>query len=202
MKPGRQPDSRDEDANDLRDTRLLNRISEDRDRDALAELYRLYFDPLQRFVYRITGDMDLALESVNDVMLVVWNRAATFSGRSRVSTWIMGIAYHKGLKLMQRAARWRTRFKAADFEETVEPVAASAGLTDELTLKDLYSHALGSLSAKHRAVVELTYFHGYSYEEIARIMDCPVNTVKTRMFHARARLRELLPELGRDDLLQ
>jgi RNA polymerase sigma-70 factor (ECF subfamily) len=48
--------------------------------------------------------------------------------------------------------------------------------------------------------VELTYYYGCSYDEIAAIVDCPVNTVKTRMFHARARLRELLPRLGRDDL--
>jgi RNA polymerase sigma-70 factor (ECF subfamily) len=56
------------------------------------------------------------------------------------------------------------------------------------------------LPAKQRAVVELTYFYGYSYEEIAAIVDCPVNTVKTRMFHARARLKSLLPALGKDDL--
>ena len=51
---------------------------------------------------------------------------------------------------------------------------------------------------EHRAVVELTYFYGCSYEEIAAIAECPVNTVKTRMFHARAKLKKLLPLLGRD----
>lgn len=193
---GRQPAGRGDDPKDERDLGLLARIAERRDRTALSTLYRLYFDPLQRFLYRITGDPDLAQEGVNDVMLVVWNRASTFSHRSKVSTWIMGIAYRKGLKLAQRATRWSTRFKGADYEEFVEPVAGTAGLTDELALKDLFAHALKSLSAKHRAVVELTYFHGCSCEEIARIMDCPVNTVKTRMFHARAKLREILPTLG------
>ena len=62
------------------------------------------------------------------------------------------------------------------------------------------SEALKSLSPKLRAVVELTYVHGYSYEEIAEIVDCPVNTVKTRMFHARNRLRQVLPAIARDEL--
>jgi RNA polymerase sigma-70 factor (ECF subfamily) len=57
-----------------------------------------------------------------------------------------------------------------------------------------------NLPAKQRAVVELTYFYGCSYEEIAAIVDCPVNTVKTRMFHARARLKTLIPGLAKDDL--
>ena len=62
----------------------------------------------------------------------------------------------------------------------------------------LRPHALRHLSAEHRAVVELTYFYGCSYEEIAAIAACPVNTVKTRMFHARAKLKKLLPTLGKD----
>jgi RNA polymerase sigma-70 factor (ECF subfamily) len=68
--------------------------------------------------------------------------------------------------------------------------------TEHEDLRDLLDAALDRLSPDHRAVVELTYFHGCSYEEIAAIVDCPVNTVKTRMFHARAKLRKLLPTLG------
>ena len=63
-------------------------------------------------------------------------------------------------------------------------------------LRDLLDRGLSRLSAEQRAVVELTYFTGCSYEEIAAIAGCPVNTVKTRMFHARAKLRGLLPALG------
>lgn len=200
-KPGTKREARERDAADRRDAALLDRVA-GQDKAALTELYRLYFDPLQRFIYRITGDLDLAQEGVNDVMLVVWHKAATFSGRSKVSTWIMGIAYNKGLKLAHKAKRWSVRFKGADYEEFVEPLAGNAGHIDELTYQDLIAHALKALSANHRAVVELTYFHGFSYEEIAEIMECPVNTVKTRMFHARARLREIVPALRRDELEQ
>ena len=53
--------------------------------------------------------------------------------------------------------------------------------------------AMATLSAEHRAVVDLTYFHGMGYRQIAEIVECPVDTVKTRMFHARRRLKQALP---------
>ena len=64
-------------------------------------------------------------------------------------------------------------------------------------LRVAVSRALSALPVEHRAVVTLTFFHGYSYGEIASIVQCPPNTVKTRMFHAREHLRRLLP---RDEL--
>ena len=167
-----------------------------RDRSALTTLYRRYHGAILRFVQRLTGDVESANEAVNDVMLVVWDRAPSFAGKSKVSTWIMGIAYRKAMKLSSRRQRWLTRFKAADWTEVIERSGEIEGLTKELIERDLMYRALQRLPAKQRAVVELTYFFGYSYEEIAEIVDCPTNTVKTRMFHARAKLKELLPQLG------
>jgi RNA polymerase sigma-70 factor (ECF subfamily) len=59
-------------------------------------------------------------------------------------------------------------------------------------LQDMLGRALATLSAKQRAVVELTYYHGYAYAEVAQVLGCPVDTVKTRMFHARRKLRLLI----------
>ncbi len=183
------------------DRALLERVAA-HDRDALTALYQRYQDRLLRFIYRLTQDLGVAQEGVNDVMWVVWTKAGSFGGRSRVSTWIMGIAYRKAMKLGARLRRWSLRFKAADWHDQLEPTTGIPGLTDELLTQDLLYRALEQLSANHRAVVELTYFFGFSYEEIAEIVQCPQNTVKTRMFHARAHLRKLLPGLGgsnRDD---
>lgn len=185
----------DDDAAELA---LLERIATG-DREALRILYTRYYHPLLRFIYRITGQLELAKEGVNDVMLVVWSNGGSFGGRSRVRTWIMGIGYRKALKLLEKARRWSDRIIVAPGPD-LEPFAPTAEPTAELDLQDLLAHALRHLPPKQRAVVELTYFHGYSYEEIAAIADCPVNTVKTRMFHARAKLKELLPQLGRDEL--
>jgi RNA polymerase sigma-70 factor (ECF subfamily) len=184
---------------DVADTTLLERIRQG-DRQALHELYRKYYQPLLRFTHRITGRLELAEETVNDVMLVVWQDAAAFEGRSKVGTWVMGIAYRKAIKLAQRNRLWRNRFAAGDFDTAVERPDRVEELTDRAELEDLLAHALRGLPPEQRAVVELTYFFGCSYEEIASIVHCPVNTVKTRMFHARGKLRALLPMLGKDEL--
>jgi RNA polymerase sigma-70 factor (ECF subfamily) len=191
----RRIDAEQRAAEDRQDVELLLRISRG-DRQALAQLYNRYYHSLLRFMHRLTGDLGAAQEGVNDVMLVVWERAAAFGGRSRVATWILGIAYRKALKHRSRLHKWTERFKAADWEEVIEPLAHAEGHNDELANRDLLSRAFGKLTPRQRAVVELTYYFGYSYEEIARIVGCPENTVKTRMFHARARLKECLRRLG------
>jgi RNA polymerase sigma-70 factor (ECF subfamily) len=187
-------------SDDARDRELLEGVRA-QSRAAFQELYVKYYHLLLRFIYRITGQLESAQEGVNDVMLVVWRSAASFEGKSRVSTWILGIAYRKALKLRQGTQRWLERFKGADEEsdELSAPVDEHTGRTELRDLRDLLDHGMRSLPPKQRAVVELTYFYGYSYEEIATIVDCPVNTVKTRMFHARARLKGVLPTLGGDD---
>jgi RNA polymerase sigma-70 factor (ECF subfamily) len=184
-------------SDDSVDLALLKRIALG-DRNALREIYATYYHPLLRFIYRITARLDLAQEGVNDVMLVVWRSADSFGGRSAVSTWIMGIAYRKALKLLASSRRWTERFRAAPFEETLEHSEPLTGHSADGELRDLLDEALRHLSAEHRAVIELAYFYGCSYEEIAAIAACPVNTVKTRMFHARAKLKKLLPLLGKD----
>jgi RNA polymerase sigma-70 factor, ECF subfamily len=179
---------------DESDRLLLDRITKG-DRDAFRALYEVYYPPLRRFISKIAGLND-AQEGVNDVMLVVWRNGASFTGRSKVRTWIMGIAYRKALKLRATSSRWTGRFKGVDFDSWIEQSGVPSEPPSDGDLRDLLQHGLDRLSPEHRAVVELTYFNGCSYEEIAAIAGCPINTVKTRMFHARAKLRRLLPALG------
>ena len=176
------------------DLALLQRI-EQGDRAALHELYQSYYHALLRFIERITRSPELAQEGVNDVMLTVWRNSSSFGRRSSVSTWIMGIAYHKALKALAVRRRWSSRFgfHIDDFEDRSE---AAVEPSEHRDLRDWLTKALDALPPAQRAVVDLTYFGGYSYEEIAAIMGCPVNTVKTRMFHARAKLRHALPALA------
>ncbi len=191
------PKRRPQESRDGADRSLLAQVASG-DRQALHTLYVKYYQRLLRFLYRMTGQLEFAQEGVNDVMLVVWDKAGSFGGRSTVSTWIMGIAYRKGLKILEKSRRWSDRFKTVDFQDWNEPSVSPTEHTDEMILKDLLAQGLGKLPPEQRAVVELTYFHGCSYQEISEIAGCPVNTVKTRMFHARAKLRKLLPKLGTD----
>ena len=194
LRTGQSPT--DPDDND--DRALLARVGAG-DRAALRELYVKFHPILLRFIYRIAGQFELAQEGINDTMLVVWNRSHSFEGRSTVATWIMGIAYRKALELRRNAQR-RSRHQAdvSDFEEWIERSATTEPLTAEIEISDVLARALRALPPEQYAVVELTYFYGYSYQEIAKIVNCPVNTVKTRMFHARRKLQALLPRLGQD----
>lgn len=166
------------------------------DRQAFHALYSKYYHPLLRFTYRITGQLELAQEALNDAMLVIWERGSSFGGRARLATWIMGIAYRKALKTLEKSRRWTERVSRIDIDSLDEPSMARGEPMRDTDLEDALAQAMNALPAKHRAVVELAYYYGYSYEEIAVITECPVNTVKTRMFHARAKLKAMLPRLG------
>jgi RNA polymerase sigma-70 factor (ECF subfamily) len=171
------------------DAALIAAISEG-DVPAFERLYRRYRRPVAGIVYRLTGRPGVVEELVNDVMVVVWQKAGTFAGRSAVSTWIMGVAYNTALKAIRKFGRTPT-FVEVDADAVLDEAGPDQHLADSERRRRVL-RALDELSPQHRAVVELTYYLGYTYGEIAQIMDCPENTVKTRMFHARKRLRRLL----------
>ncbi|MQA36644.1 RNA polymerase sigma factor [Rugamonas aquatica] len=170
------------------EVRLLARIAAG-DRLAFETLYRTYFSRLSRFIGRMARNAALIEEVVNDTMLVVWQKAATFDGSCKVSTWIFAIAYRKTLKGL----------KASD-----DPVESDSSLYEDDSgnqpeqtmnrqqLQHTVAEALDQLPAAQRAVMVLTYYHDMAYSDIAEVVDCPLNTVKTRMFHARHRLKDLL----------
>ena len=169
--------------------RLLERIRQ-RDRGAFEELYRLYAPRLFGYVLRLTRRPDLVEEVTDDVLLVVWRQADRFAGRSRPSTWIFGIAYRKAMKALRRQRRRR------DTDPLPEPVRSASEGPEGRTLRreraEALSRALAELSPEQRAVIELTYYQGFSCRETAEALGCPEGTVKTRMYYARRRLRGLL----------
>ena len=173
-----------------RETDLIARIAEG-DRKAFEELYYLYHRRLARFLTRLTRRYDIAEEVVNDTFWVVWRKAKTFRGDSQPSTWILGIAYRKARNAFRSSARLAEKNLQA---ELLPPTDEEPAGTEEL--RDWLTRALAELPVEQRLAVELCYELGYSCEEIAKIMDCPVNTVKTRLFHARAKLQRLLPQLA------
>ena len=175
-------------AAELNEARLISRIAEG-DRHAFETLYRGYFPRLARFLDRMARKPQIIEEIVNDTMLVVWQKSHTYDLSSKVSTWIFAIAYRKALK----ALRALDEPVESDFEQSPgEAMQEPEHEVANLQLQRIVGKALDALSSEQRAVVNLVYFHGLGYGEIAEIMDCPVNTVKTRMFHARHRLKTLL----------
>jgi len=164
---------------------LLQRAA-DGSRAALERLYQLYHSRLFKFLFRLTGSYTTADELVNDIMLLVWQKAATFRGESKVSTWIFGIAYRQAVRHLSRS----------------KPLLTLGGRDDEFAAReeksveteDWVRLCIDSLPRAQQMTVVLVFYLGLTYEETAAVTDCPVNTVKTRMFHARQRLKELLEQ--------
>jgi RNA polymerase sigma-70 factor (ECF subfamily) len=164
------------------------------DRAAFEQLFHAYQKRIAGYLFRMVSSAEAAEELASDVMVEIWKSAGRFRGDSQVSTWIFGIARFKALTFLRR-----NRSVAVAVEEAA-PIADPHELQDQVLEKDSLKagikKALGRLSPEHREVMELTFYQDLSYPEIATILDCPVNTVKTRMFYARKQLRELLHAEG------
>lgn len=160
------------------------------ERRALDQLYLAYHRRLAQFLTRITPRYENAEEIINDTFMVVWQHASDFRGASRVSTWIIGIAYRIALKSLRGSDGMQHTVNSDCVPEAfVEPREAEE-------LHDWIEHGLSYLPLEQRLTMQLAYQMGHSVDEIAEITGCPAGTVKARMFHAREKLRQYLPALG------
>lgn len=188
---------------------LIKRIA-GKDRKAFEEFYYLYAEGFGRFLMKMLKNQDWVEEAVSDVMLTTWQIAERYDPeRSRLSTWLFGIARNKGLKILEREGKHREESLEEHLgeidsdEEGFEPhhsINPSASEPERIVmgweLGDAISWAFSKLSIDHQTVMELCFSEDYSYQEIADIMGCPLNTVKTRLFHARKQLSEMLARKG------
>ena len=177
------------------DELLIARIAEG-DRLAMQVLFARHHVRVYRFVLRFVRNEALAEDLISEVFLDVWRQAGKCEGRSAVSTWLLSIARFKALSALRRRQ---------DEELDDETAAAIEDHADDpevaLAKKDkgaLLRECLAALSAEHREVVDLVYYHEKSVEEVAAIVGIPEATVKTRMFYARKKLSELLKSRGID----
>jgi len=149
-----------------------------------------------RFTLRLVRNEATAEDLISEVFLDIWRQAGKFEGRSAVSTWMLSIARFKALSAL------RKRPEQELDDETAERIEDQADDPETaLAKKDkgaLLRECLTALSAEHREIVDLVYYHEKSVEEVAGIVGIPEATVKTRMFYARKKLSELLKAKGID----
>jgi RNA polymerase sigma-70 factor (ECF subfamily) len=161
---------------------------------AFEVLYRKYHPRLTRFLMNLVRRPQLVEEVLNDTLMVVWERPDSFRGASSPATWVFAIAYRKAMKALRRRDE---PIEDADAENRASPDPDPEQQANDRRVQDALISVMNELSSDHRAVVDLTYFHEMGYREIADIMACPVDTVKTRIFHARRQLkRKLAGELA------
>jgi RNA polymerase sigma-70 factor (ECF subfamily) len=165
------------------------------DRRAMQALYARHNVRIYRFVLRLTNDSSLA-DIVSEVFIDVWRGAQGFKAKSRVSTWMLAIARLKVLSALRRRSDERLDEDAA--MAIADPAPDAETTVDQRDRSAVVRQCLSQLSTLHREVLDLVYYHEKSVDEVAEIVGAPVNTVKTRMFYARKRMKTLLKAAGLD----
>lgn len=178
-----------------RDDELIRRIAQ-KDQSAIEALYAAHQVRVYRFILRRVRSEAVAEELTNEVFMEVWRNAQKFEGRSSVSSWMLSIAHNRAVSTL------RKRREEAMDEDAAAEIADDADTPEVETQKAdkgaLMRRCIGELSDEHAAVVDLVYYHEMAIGEVAEVLGVPANTVKTRLFHARKKLSELLIAAGVD----
>lgn len=174
------------------DLALLRAVAQG-DAPALEELYRRHARSLFAYIYTRLRDEQLAEETLQDVMLVLWRSAGNFRADASVRTWLFAVARKRC------ATMWRRRPRDLPLlAEELLPAADTPG-PEEKTIsafsRGAVRAALEQLPAHQRETVELVYLHGLSGPEAAAVMRVPVGTVKSRLSRALKALAPLLAEV-------
>jgi RNA polymerase sigma-70 factor (ECF subfamily) len=171
---------------------LLDRIGR-HEEPAFRELYKAFSRRVYTYVLNMVKDHGRAEEVLVDTMYEVWRAPARFRGDSQFGTWLIGIARNKAL-MVHRARRPDELHE--DLDDIAETTAADtpdgfAQLAGKQRSEGV-QHCMGRLSDEHRECMHLVFFEGMSLGEVSQVQGCPENTVKTRLFHARQKIKKCL----------
>ena len=163
------------------------------DGQALEALYDRYGSRCFGLARRLLTVSDLAEDVVQEVFTALWTGAAKFDHtRGSVSSWLLVLTHHKSVDAIRREERVRSRRTS---DEALRFVADDGPPTDEDAVRrTAVRKALASLPQAQREVMALAFYGGYTQQEIARLSDTPLGTVKTRMLGAARKLRLLLED--------
>ena len=166
------------------------------DETALAELYDRFGRTAYGLALRILRDPRLAEDAVQEAFLTVWRSADRFlAERAKASTWVLTIVHRRAVDVVRREERRRTE----PLEDQPQP--SGEATDEEASLRErrrIVQDALGKLPPEQRQALELAYYGGLTQSELAERLGQPLGTIKSRMFAALARLRELLADAGYD----
>ncbi len=162
------------------------------DNQAFRELYDLVSKQVYFYLLRMLGSKEAAEDVLVETFTVVWKSAEKFAGRSTVTTWIYGIARNLALNEIRR------RKSHDPLEDHPNLAGGSVPDMEGSDRKRVLGLAMEKISARHREVLDLAFFHEMTYPEISDLIEVPVGTVKTRIFHAKTALRKALAEMKVD----
>ena len=176
------------------DRELIRRVAA-REPEAFEALYRRYSPAAFGLAVRVLRQPFLAQEVVHDAFSAVWNAPEAFDpSRGPFRTFLLSLVHHRAVDAVRREERLRERERRANppevpVEDVEEVVVEEAEVADR---RRAVRDALAALSPEQREAVELMYFKGWTQERIARETGVPLGTVKSRVFAAMRRLRQVL----------
>lgn len=151
------------------------------DQQAFGILYDQYSEPVFNYLVRLIHEPQTAEDLLQEVFMVLWQSAKNFREEARVKTWLLSIAHYQAVSWLRR------HHPTLPLEDSIDTASDDLQLDEQAVqaweTRQAWSQ-LDQLSPKHRAVIELAFVHNLPYADIAKVLDCPVGTVKSRMSYA------------------
>jgi RNA polymerase sigma-70 factor (ECF subfamily) len=178
-------------------TELVKAVPEGNE-DAFRQLYEITNKKVYNYLYRLTHDQQKAEDLLMETFTEVWKSAKGFRAESRGLTWMIGIARNRAMNSF-RAGKIREEDIDEHLEDPPTQIQNYEGAETAVIIED----ALNRLPSTHREILDLIFLQGIVYEDVARITGIPLNTVKSRVFYAKEKLKNIFVSMGieKDDLL-
>ena len=177
-------------ANKETDDRELIRSINNGDTTAFSHFYQLYEKRIFLFIQKKLNDPFEAADVLHEVFMEIWKNSEHFEGRSKVSTWVFGIAFHKTIDRLRKKVPIPT-----DDDYTQQLVDKAPSALEILNTADETNHlhhCVDKLKPDQKIVIQLAFFEDMAYGEIASVIERPEGTVKTRIFYAKQALKHCL----------
>jgi RNA polymerase sigma-70 factor (ECF subfamily) len=159
--------------------------------EAFGTLIERYERAVYNLCLRTLRDAEEAKDASQEAFLKAFRAMRTFRPDAKFSTWIFSIAYHACCDRLNR----RKRYSDSELPERADPGPGPDAVLERRDEAAELRAAIDALPEKYRAVVTLYHLQGHQYEEIARVLDLPMGTVKTHLFRAKEQLRRQLAHL-------
>jgi RNA polymerase sigma-70 factor (ECF subfamily) len=169
----------------------LVRLLKQRHQSAFSYLYDNYSGPLYTIILGIVREKELASDVLQEVFIKIWKQIESYDdSKGRLFTWMMNIARNASIDLL-RSKGYQNNRQNQELTETVDDSSENVHTnTDRIGLHK-WVHRL---KKDYKTLVELSYFQGFTQEEISKMLKIPLGTVKTRLRTALIQLRQLVKE--------
>lgn len=168
------------------------------DEDAFRQLYDITHKRVFNYLYRLVNEQQMAEDILMETFTEVWKSAKKFRNESAGFTWMIGIARNRAMNTLRSR---KTRGQSIDDHMEYPPEQVQNCTEAETSF--ILEQALNCLPSIHREVLDLIFLQGMTYEDVSRITRVPLNTVKSRVFYAKEKLKNTFVSMGiaKDDLL-